>query len=306
MTFNGLLSIKHLPAITLLLTLVACKTTPSILGGSPLQAPPGTVEIAPNLFFDRTEITNLDYREFMYWTKQVYGGNSEEARKVQPDTTVWSELEGHFEPFASRYFTHPAYNHYPVAGVSYEQAQAYSGWRSDRVMQMYLIESGKIEAHFDKSPETAFTIERYFTGQYRDYKPDPEVVLYPHYSLPDAETYRKVVSFADSLNTVNYSKCHEKNCSENHLIACGEDGPSQNSFLPKLTNCANCKGILITHLQDNVREIMAEPRMLFGGSYGSSCSTESVKLIQVSPDAYTGFRNRCTYKRWEGGSTPFN
>ncbi len=174
MTLNRLLSKNNLLILGGALLIAACKTTPPIVENAKMQAPPGTVEVEPNLFFDETEITNLGYRGFTYWTNQLYGENSEEVRKIQPDTTVWAELDGHFEDMASKYLKHSAYNNYPVVGVSYEQAKAYSQWRSDRVMQVYLIESGKIVAHPDNSPETAFTIERYFTGQYRDYKPDPE------------------------------------------------------------------------------------------------------------------------------------
>tara|TARA_B100001245_G_scaffold236534_2_gene228138 strand:- start:1310 stop:2236 length:927 start_codon:yes stop_codon:yes gene_type:complete len=298
---NRLILKGHFLLIVIVLGLSACKTALiPVCDISKSQNPPGTVELAPNLFIDKTEITNENYREFIYWTRQVYGENAKEVHQIYPDTTVWDELEGHLEAIASKYLHHPAYGNYPVVGVSYDQAQAYAQWRSDRVMQVYLIEGGKIEAYPDESPETAFTIARYFKGEYRNITPDPEVVLYPHYSLPDAETYRKTVRFADSLNALNYDKCVEKNCGDYHLTGCGEDGPPENSFLPRPVLCEACKATLVTQLQDNVREMMAEPGKVFGGSFGRPCFTEAAgKEGTAIADGYTGFRNSCTYQPWK-------
>ena len=51
-----------------------------------------------------------------------------------PDTTVWDELN---KAYTTHYYSHPAYNNYPVVGISYEQAVAYCKWRTDRVKQIY-------------------------------------------------------------------------------------------------------------------------------------------------------------------------
>ena len=52
---------------------------------------------------------------------------------VYPDTLCWIRdfIYSYNEPFATRYFWHPAYNDYPVVGVTWKQANAFCYWRTD-------------------------------------------------------------------------------------------------------------------------------------------------------------------------------
>lgn len=99
--------------------------------------PPGTVKISIGFFMDETEITNLSWLEYLHWIAQVHGEESEEYMNAVPDTMVWEAL-----PFREYYLTHSAYRNYPVVGVSWDQANAYCKWRSDRVMEQLLIKKG--------------------------------------------------------------------------------------------------------------------------------------------------------------------
>lgn len=63
---------------------------------------------------------------------------------VYPDTLVWiSDFTYSFnEPYTNSYFHHPAYDNYPVVGVNWKQARAFSIWRSKR-MNDFLTSNGE-------------------------------------------------------------------------------------------------------------------------------------------------------------------
>lgn len=52
---------------------------------------------------------------------------------IYPDTTCWiNDFDNAYnEPYTRMYFSHAGYNNYPVVGVSWEQANAFSNWRTD-------------------------------------------------------------------------------------------------------------------------------------------------------------------------------
>ncbi|MCT4624462.1 MAG: formylglycine-generating enzyme family protein [Schleiferiaceae bacterium] len=101
--------------------------------------PPGTVEVANNLYCDQTEITNMDWQEYVYWNKNNHGDHSIEYLGSLPDTTVWENLRSYGEAMRVNRFKHPAYQYYPVVGVSRNQALQYTEWRTRRVIEMILV-----------------------------------------------------------------------------------------------------------------------------------------------------------------------
>jgi len=56
----------------------------------------------------------------------------EEYIQVYPDTLCWVRdfTYSFHDPMANMYFWHPAYDHYPVVGVTWVQAKAFSVWRT--------------------------------------------------------------------------------------------------------------------------------------------------------------------------------
>lgn len=120
----------------------------------------------PSFYMDQFETRNIDYREYLYWTKRVFFDFPEVYKKALPDTLVWRERLAYNEPYLENYFRHPAYREYPVVGVSWVQANEYCKWRTDRVNEDILIRYGILKMDPNQIAEDNFNTEAYLAGQY--------------------------------------------------------------------------------------------------------------------------------------------
>lgn len=72
---------------------------------------------------------------------------------VYPDTLCWIAdfTYSYNEPYASKYFWHPAYDNYPVVGVTWKQAFAFTVWRT-RHLNKALKKNGESTVHDYRLP----------------------------------------------------------------------------------------------------------------------------------------------------------
>lgn len=180
-----------------------------------------------SFYMDETEVTNLDYLEYLYWTSRVFGDSYPEVYKdALPDTLVWREKLAYNEPLASLYLRHPAYHDYPVVGVNWYQASNYASWRSDRVNEMLLIRQGILSPDPDQKDENNFNTEAYLAGQYtglvnrplQDLDPSStgerqvrmeDGILLPKYRLPtEAEWEYAAIGMATGYEVVSQRKAY--------------------------------------------------------------------------------------------------
>ena len=125
-----------------------------------------------SFYMDETEVRNIDYREYTYWLDRVFGEvYPEYVDAARPDEFVWREELSYNEPYVQTYFSHPAYNDYPVVGISWEQANEYCKWRTDRVNEAELIKQGYLEFDADQQGEDHFNSQSYLLGQYEGITP---------------------------------------------------------------------------------------------------------------------------------------
>ncbi len=126
---------------------------------------PILLEEVQELFFAENEQIfgrfELDVRKlnFTYKTFDLRGAadNRDENRlrtefikthtvNIYPDTLVWARdfAFSYNEPQAQAYFSHPAYDDYPVVGVTWEQANAFAAWRT-HLYNAYRVSKGMSE-----------------------------------------------------------------------------------------------------------------------------------------------------------------
>lgn len=121
-----------------------------------------------SFYMDETEVSNLSYVEYLYWTAKVFGPTFPEIYyKALPDTLVWREKLAYNEPFVEYYLRHPAYRDYPVVGVNWLQANDFCAWRTDRVNEFILIREGLLEHTQSPSDQDYFSTEAYLSGKWQ-------------------------------------------------------------------------------------------------------------------------------------------
>ncbi len=126
---------------------------------------PRRVTVA-SFYLDETEVSNQDYREFTHWTSRVYPGDGAKVKAITPDSAVWREKLAYNEPYVNNYFRHPAYSEYPVVGVTWEQAEAYCAWRTDRVNEQVLVDREILAHDNTQTGQNVYTTSTYLTGLY--------------------------------------------------------------------------------------------------------------------------------------------
>ena len=118
-----------------------------------------------SFYIDETEVSNISYREFVYWMNRAYGEEYPElVKQIYPDTNVWRQRLSWVENFVENYFQCAMFNDYPVVGVTWEQASQFCKWRTDRVNEKILVDAGIIDlAQSELTGSEAFQTDVYPT-----------------------------------------------------------------------------------------------------------------------------------------------
>lgn len=93
-----------------------------------------TVSVA-SFYMDETEIANIHWLEYLYFlsvdSTKIDGGAAYAA--ALPDTLVWRSNLAFNDPYVDHYLRYPGFRYFPVVGVKWDQANAYSVWRTAKV-----------------------------------------------------------------------------------------------------------------------------------------------------------------------------
>lgn len=117
-----------------------------------------------SFYMDETEITNKDWKEYVYYqfhpmvenmgknveirddpnspfTPAATSHNGQEMDDLVPDDNVWGSDFSFNDVYSQNYYRNPGFNEYPVVGVSWRQVVDYAKWRTDFVNYTKIVAS---------------------------------------------------------------------------------------------------------------------------------------------------------------------
>jgi len=236
--------------------------------------PPGTVQINDTLYADETEVSNLSWYEYVYWTKVKYGIGSKEHLMTLPDSNVFvAQVQAKIYPYAMYYFR--MYRNSPIVGITYEQAIAFCKWRTERVRE-YMWISKKY---------SLFNIE---------------------YRLPLKSEWELLsnngAGVFDQSNYFTYHQNKKKNEYEyllNYHANCIFNDTVQKLRGPMDINAYGSNYFGLKNMIGNVREMVLEKSICKGGGwrdYFEDCRVGKDKIYD-GPSNDLGFRCVCVIKK---------
>jgi formylglycine-generating enzyme required for sulfatase activity len=120
---------------------------------------------------DETEVSNQDWLDYLHYISINYAGDRELYYNAVPDTLVWRKPLSYNEPYVNNYLRHPAFQDYPVVGVTWEQVQDYCTFRTSQTNENILREKGILASWKDvsadgKGAEVPYNDDIYLNNQY--------------------------------------------------------------------------------------------------------------------------------------------
>ena len=245
---------------------------------------PNMVQISADLFCDRTEVSNIDWREYVHWNKRIFGLNSREYLESFPDTLVWLGIDSSLVDLVTKYYRAKEYDEYPVVGISQNQAKQYSKWRSDRVFEMILIKYYGYKVIKNQNRENYFSIDRFLENSLDSFPYTKEVMYIPDFHLPDISERKLILNYLYDNNKSNSENIHYSGLDSKKIEKYG---------MVIRKSISKSKSKKIVDLQGNVSEWSEIDSLSFGGSWINTIEEITTKdeYYQSLPSAWTGFRN---------------
>ncbi len=218
------------------------------------------------LYMSKYEVTNAEYRAFLEAQKAVMSAT--DLKLLEVDTTCFEKLNPLFKPFRHYYFTHKAYDNYPVVGISYDAANAYCNW---------LTEENKLETVKDK--HIKFTLPSKAAWQYAGNSGDAAKQFTWGTGFTTNNRGRYLANFKHEGLSQIFTKIDSIDLTGKAYFT-----SPVNSFFPSSAGVFNLCG--------NVAEMLEEKGVAAGGSFVSEPFEMTLKSFKNfdKPSADIGFR----------------
>lgn len=245
---------------------------------------PRTQKVSENLYFQETEVTNLEWKEYLYFTRLDSG--EQYYASMLPDQ---SKLP------CPNYFYDNFYNLYPLVGINYDQAKAYCNWKTEVANIIF-------EVHCRKNIHLTFRLptqeEWELAVADNDYTTDDLPVV--KISIDGHSYLRKLLSLKESTKDVK-KKVVAFNRANKPLypIHCLQEwSPFQIQNYPQYVYSFPHNQFNLFHMRGNVFEMLDNKGLAIGGSYLTDYnnSISNPLLKYETPKKDLGFRTICEVK----------
>lgn len=269
--------------VAILISLTQCSTTRKFV--EPEIVLPNMIHINDYLYADMSEISNSGYLLYLQWIEHKYGIKSWEYQSAKPDTNK-IECFGLSGKSYIEYILSSKTADYPVVGVTLTQAMSYTNWRTDRVIEMMLIKSGRIKNAPEQKGDSCFTLSQYIEGNLDQIKIH-ENFKAPIFRIPTKSDWVKINEIKTAQLYYNFNSIHDVDT----LEAYQNIGPARGENLDP--NSRISKDSTFYNLYGNVAEMVEANNLSKGGSWRHSLAQSHKDSTQIynSPNCWTGFRN---------------
>ena len=232
------------------------------------------------LYAAETELSNFQYLEFLYHTKKEK--SREFYQSMLPDTLSWRVLLRYGDPVLTEfYLRHPAYQHYPVVGVSKDQAHAYCQWLTGMLNDQFATNDSPVKNVLVRLPTEAEWELAARAGK-------DDNIIYPWGHNQLQHQHKKYKGSFMACFKINEAKAGQRGADYHGRI--GEMMDSQDVTAPIISYWPNDFGLY--NMGGNVAEMVSDKPVTKGGSWFQEAESCKITASEDYLDraAHIGFR----------------